>query len=433
MRWPRWLTALLGALAGALPVALAPDAALFVPPAAPLAVSGAERWACPMMDYIGNAPGTCPICGMRLEPMRAGELNREQQRRLGLRTSVVVEGTAMRVLQLGGIVGYDERYTETVLARVAGRIVRRHPATFGCCQDIAAGEPIVDLDSPEAYAAQVELAAALAAGDTTRAAALDERFARWQLAPLAAAIRAGAAPSRIVTILSPASGQVWFADEEAVNRALRVGSAVAADSPLLTVVDPERRVVILAVPEIHAGLVANGQRVELAVDALGALPPLSARLGRVAVELDPRTRTREARVYLASARQLPPGATVSARLRVALAADLGPADPEDPASHGRFLQVPASAVLSTGVRHLVWRLRARQPDGTVQLEPVAVALGPRVEGGDGEERLIVRAGLRAGDEVVTHPAFLIDSQAQLAGTPSLLFPDGLPRPADAAP
>ncbi|MFM9091125.1 MAG: hypothetical protein ACKOUK_05210, partial [Verrucomicrobiota bacterium] len=35
-------------------------------------------------------------------------------------------------------------------------------------------------------------------------------------------------------------------------------------------------------------------------------------------------------------------------------------------------------------------------------------------------------GLRPGDEVAARGAFLIDSQAQLAGNPSLLFPAGLP-------
>jgi Cu(I)/Ag(I) efflux system membrane fusion protein len=41
----------------------------------------------------------------------------------------------------------------------------------------------------------------------------------------------------------------------------------------------------------------------------------------------------------------------------------------------------------------------------------------------------VRAGLEAGDEVATQGVFLIDSQAQLAGTPSLLFPKGAVAPA----
>ncbi len=43
---------------------------------------------------------------------------------------------------------------------------------------------------------------------------------------------------------------------------------------------------------------------------------------------------------------------------------------------------------------------------------------------DGHDLYIVRAGLKPGDQVATQGAFLIDSQAQLAGTASLLFPLG---------
>jgi Cu(I)/Ag(I) efflux system membrane fusion protein len=55
---------------------------------------------------------------------------------------------------------------------------------------------------------------------------------------------------------------------------------------------------------------------------------------------------------------------------------------------------------------------------------VTVALGPRLEDEAGNDRYVIRAGLQPGDEVATQALFLIDSQAQLAGSASLLFPDG---------
>jgi Cu(I)/Ag(I) efflux system membrane fusion protein len=124
--------------------------------------------------------------------------------------------------------------------------------------------------------------------------------------------------------------------------------------------------------------------------------------------------------------RLPPGSVVEARVRATLAPDLTPADPARPGEAGRFALVPRAAILSTGVRHVAWRVAARLPDGRLRLELVTVALGPRLEEGDGGDRYVVRAGLRPGDEVAARGAFLIDSQAQLAGNPSLLFPAGLP-------
>jgi Cu(I)/Ag(I) efflux system membrane fusion protein len=95
-----------------------------------------------------------------------------------------------------------------------------------------------------------------------------------------------------------------------------------------------------------------------------------------------------------------------------------------PASAARFTLVPKSAVLSTGVRHVAWRVAGRESDGRIRFDLAPLALGPRLEDENGHDVYIVRAGLTPGDEVATQGVFLIDSQAQLAGTPSLLFPRG---------
>jgi Cu(I)/Ag(I) efflux system membrane fusion protein len=93
--------------------------------------------------------------------------------------------------------------------------------------------------------------------------------------------------------------------------------------------------------------------------------------------------------------------------------------------------VPKTAVLSTGVRHVVWKVAERQRDGRLRFVLAPLALGPRLEDEGGNDLYVVRAGLAAGDEVATQGAFLIDSQAQLAGTPSLLYPVGASAPAPA--
>ena len=107
---------------------------------------------------------------------------------------------------------------------------------------------------------------------------------------------------------------------------------------------------------------------------------------------------------------------------------LGPAleaaDPADKSTWGTFPLVPKTAILTTGVRSIAWRVAQRKADGTVLFEPVTVALGPRLEDEAGNDRYVVRAGLQAGEEIATSGLFLIDAQAQLAGSPSLLFPDG---------
>jgi Cu(I)/Ag(I) efflux system membrane fusion protein len=388
------------------------------------------RYACPMMDFIGRKPGICPVCGMQLELVTAGELGREQQRRMGTRTTTVENGAATVVVRAYGSAQYDDRYSQVVIARIGGRIVKRHDATFGCCQEVAKGDPIIDLYSPEAFQAQGELAAAIASGNADLIKAIEERFVRWNLGHVAADIRAGKPPTDTVTIFSPTAGQAYLDDQDMVNRTLMVGGEVAADMPLIKLVDPHKLVLVIRVPETRSAFLRAGQKVRLSSDDLGELPDIEAVISRVANELDPQTRTREVRVNLADGRKrLLPGSLVSARMQAVLGPDLTPADPTDRATWGAFPLVPKTAILSTGVRHVAWRVKSRQPDGTVQFEPVQVALGPRLEDEAGNDRYVIRAGLKAGDEIATQGLFLIDSQAQLAGTPSLLFPDGAVGPA----
>ena len=167
----------------------------------------------------------------------------------------------------------------------------------------------------------------------------------------------------------------------------------------------------------------------LTADDAGPLTGIEAVVARVATEINPETRTVEVRIHLQKAKNLRAGALVMARIQAVLGPDLTPADPTDPTTWGTFPQIPASAVLSTGVRQVAWKLTSTGADGRQRFEPVSLALGQRLEDADGRDRFVVRAGLAAGDQVAVQGAFLIDSQAQLAGTPSLLFPVGAAAPA----
>ncbi len=431
--WKPWLSALAGAAAGAALVALLPAEALFVRTAAreaALAEASGERWACPMICFIGYRPGPCPVCGMQMTRVTAGELNAEQTRRIGLRTTVVDSGKAVMTVRAHGVADYDHRFTRLVIPRVGGRIVARHDATYGCCVVVHAGTPIIDLYSPELIAAQGELQAALRLGDTALVENLRQRFAGWNLAELADCILRGEPVHEVVTIRSPFEGVVMLEDAEMVNDALAVGREIMPDTPLLRLVDPDKRVLVLQVPEHRARWLREGQRVLIESDGFGLLPQLEARVDRLALEVNPVLRTREVRIFLDGAGALlPPGALVAARIQAALGPDLQPADPDRPATWGTFTLVPKTAVLSTGVRHVAWKVAERTRDGRIRFELAPLALGPRLEDAAGNDLFVVRAGLAPGDEVATQGAFLIDSQAQLAGTPSLIFPLGATAPA----
>jgi membrane fusion protein, copper/silver efflux system len=195
--------------------------------------------------------------------------------------------------------------------------------------------------------------------------------------------------------------------------------------PLIKLVDPDRLVLVFHVPEPRVHFLREGQRVHLSSDDLGELPEVDAIVGRVSNELNVQIRAREVRVHLANGRKrILPGSLLNGRIQAVLGPDLTPAEPTDQSTWGSFPLVPKTAILSTGVRHVAWRVKSRKDDGSVQFEPVSVALGPRLEDDDGNDQYVIRAGLKPGDEVATQGLFLIDSQSQLAGSASLLFPDG---------
>ncbi|MBX7121085.1 MAG: efflux RND transporter periplasmic adaptor subunit [Opitutaceae bacterium] len=438
MRAPSLLIAAAGLVLGAGLVLLVPSDVLFASSHADEQDSGdqaaGERWACPMMDFIGTKPGKCPVCGMTLTKVTAGELTREQQRRMDVQISTVTEGAARSLVRAYGIVRYDERTLQVVIPRVAGRVVKRHHAARHLGMLVEAGDPIVDLYSPEAFAAQGELAAAVKLGDERTIRALTDRFERWNLLDAAKAILKGGAPVDTVTITSPFSGRVVRSLEEGESQPgsglPQVGQEVTADWPLVRLVEPFAYMLVVNVPELRAHWVKVGQSVRLSSDDWGELPEIDADIAWVAPELDPEIRAREVHIHLRDPKgRLLPGSLVNARIESVLGPDLEAADPSKKETWGTFTLVPKTAVLSTGVRNVAWRVVDHQRDGRIRFELAPLALGPRLEDESGNDLYVVRVGLKAGDEVATQGAFLIDSQAQLAGTPSLLYPTGAVAPA----
>ncbi len=433
------LFAAAGLLIGAGLIALLPADTLFATTAKPddrgAAVAG-ERWACPMMDFIGNRPGDCPVCGMKMTRVTAGELSRDQQRRMQVRLTTVTEGPARALVRGYGAVRYDDRTLQVVIPRLGGRIVKRHEAARHVGNTVKVGDPIVDLYSPEVFEAQGELAAAVKFGDQPTIRALTDRLERWNLGAVARAVIAGGAPTDTVTITSPFAGRVVLALEgeegEMVARLPQTGQEVMADAPLLRLIDPAAFMLVVHVPEARAHWLKVGQPVRLASDDRGELPDVEASITWVAPELNLEIRAREVHLHLRDPNgRLLPGGLVNARFEAALGQDLAVADGANPETWGKFVLVPKTAVISTGVRHVAWRVAERQRDDRVRFELAPLALGPRIEDESGNDLYVVRAGLKAGDEVATQGVFLIDSQAQLAGTPSLLFPNGAAAPAAA--
>lgn len=429
-----------------------------------MAAEKAEVWTCSMHPSVRqNQKGKCPLCGMDLIPLAAGgeELG-ERTLRLSpaaralaeVRTAPVERRFAEVPVLLSGRIEADEARVRQVSAWASGRIERLFVDSTGI--PVQAGEHLVELYSPELYAAQEEYLQALAAverltganefalraaRDTAQAAADKLRLLGLEGERVAAIRRAGK-PNPVLEIRSPAGGVV-------IEKQAREGMYVRTGNPLYTVADLSRVWVVLDAYESDLPYLRLGQRVETRTAAFGD-EVFAGRISFISPTLEAGSRTTRVRVVLENpGGRLRPGmlvrATILARIGeggtvvggefrgawscpmhpevvreetgdcpvcgmpLVAAGELGYADPDEASPP---LLVPASAVLATGRRAVVY---VREEADDSLFTGVEVSLGPRA--GD---FYVVLSGLREGQQVVARGGFKIDSELQLQAKPSMM-------------
>lgn len=377
----------------------------------------AGQYYCPMKceGSISDQPGNCPHCGMSLvladekkaaefaaaasvPPPPAGRevihVAPERRQAIGLRTTPVSPRELRRELWATAVVEHDETRFARVAPRFAGWV--REIYVNYTSQEVVAGQPLFRVYSPELLAAENEYLLALRnlrqAG--TDAAALTREMAQrlaesarkrlelWQIAPEEiAAIEERGVIGDETLIRAPFNGHV-------LNKTAVEGRAFMAGETLYEIADLHRVWLRLSVwekdfPSLQTGLLARIQFPafpnEVFTNTITFLYP----------HMDAQTRRGEARVELDNPQhRLRPGMWAQAWVDLPL---------------GWRLAVPASAVLDTGLRQMVFVDGA---DG--HLEPREVQVGVRTD-----DYWEILGGLREGEQVVTRALFLIDSESQL--------------------
>ncbi|MBI4568984.1 MAG: efflux RND transporter periplasmic adaptor subunit [Planctomycetes bacterium] len=373
--------------------------------------SGAEAsrqkqiWTCGMHpDIRQDHPGSCPICGMALAPIKAQpdgkgvkidpvEIDPVMVQNIGVRLARVEQGPLARSIRAVGSIDEMESNRYDVNLRVSGWIERLYADTDGMM--IARGEPLFDLYSPELVVGAQELAAAAralatAAGESPERraaqalhAAATAKLLNWgvdqeQIDRLAAA----PAPPRTVTFFSPISGHV-------TERMVQAGSAVKAGERVLRLVDHSAVWLDARVPEADIGKVRVGAKVTATVPAA----PGTEFTGEVALihpHLDHMVRTALVRARIDNRALL---------LRHAMYATAHIESP--PVEDARI--IPREAVLDTGARQLVFVAL-----GEGKFDPRDVVIGAEGDGG----RVQVLSGLATGEMVVASGQFLIDAESR---------------------
>lgn len=438
----------------------------------------AVQYACPMFCVIMDRvplDGKCPVCGMSMTVVSADTtLNPEERRMIGLRADVARRIPLARTIRAVAEVDYDE----TKLARITTRVGGWLETVWidSTWTEVEVGEPLAAIYSPELYSAEQEYLVAWRSvqGDGSGSSTIGTlrtsdllHASRRRLELLGVDKREitdleqTGFPRDSVVMRAPMSGAV-------VERRAVEGASVAKGAILYTVADLSEVWVQALIFEADLPWVRVGQAVRLQTD--GGSAPLLGEVAFVDPAIDRNSRTARVRVVVQNplqddgSRLLRIGQRVDAWLEATLN-ERGQLLPPGADESLLPLAVPRSAVLSTGERQLIYVLftevetdtgrerdysldpnalprdlwyeavqvrvgpiaRAAGAGGFTEYYPVLDVVAPRAEvdpkTGDEIEVLSLRR-FREGVTVVVDGNLLLDSQAQLAGKPSLLFPDG---------
>jgi RND family efflux transporter MFP subunit len=375
-----------------------------------------------------------------------------QRRLANIQTASVESGPIEATLQTVGVIAIDESRQATIAAYIDGRLERLFADYTGI--DIAKGDHLAIIYSPQLYSAQVEYvearrAAAASGGlpavqqaQNALAANTRQRLREFGMTDeqISELEQAGKAQSRL-TIYAPQGGTV-------IEKLAVEGKYVQAGDPIYRIAELSTVWLMLKLFPEDAARIRFGQRVEAQVQSF----PGETRVGRVAFidpTVDSQTRTVGVRVELLNEDgRLRPGDYAEARINLPIGpqgkvfdADLAgkwisPMHPqiireepgqcpicgmdlvptsrygfsEEPLPQPESLYVPRSAVLLAGGSSVVY---VETKPGRFEIRPVTV--GPILR-----DKIVIVEGLHPGEQVATAGNFLIDSQMQLAGKPSLI-------------
>ncbi len=378
------------------------------------------------------------------------------RRLANIETAEVRHEPIVTTIETIGAIMIDESRMATIPSYIDGRIEELFADYTGV--DVAKGDHLAVVYSPDLYSAQVEYLESRKSLSELRSSSLEAvREAQRKLAAnsrqrlielgmkpeqLDELEESGEAKSRL-TIYTSIGGTV-------IEKMAMEGKYVSAGEAIYRIADLSTVWLMLQLYPEDASRIRFGQRVEAKMQSL----PGETFTGRVAF-IDPtvnqKQRTVGVRVeFLNEDGLLRPGdyATASIFLPIGEQGEvydvdlagrwISPMHPQiirdepgkcpicgmdlvptsrygysdDPVEQPASLYAPRSAVLMAGTNSVVY---VETEPGRFEIRPVT--LGPILK-----DRVVILSGLKAGEQVATAGNFLIDSQMQLAGKPSLIDP-----------
>ena len=319
---------------------------------------------------IATAPGASAAMAMDTAspqmdaPLAPMQLTAEQMRNIGMTTGTAEYKDLSDDLRATGSVAINDSLLSYVQVRFSGSI--RKVFANATYQYVRKGEPLFTVYSPELVATQQEYLLAnenqralssssirdVAAGARSLSTAAERRLTQWEIpeSEIAELKRSGKVLTDL-TIQSPVSGYI-------TERNALPNMYAEPGTRLYTIADLSRVWVNAQVFQCDVGRLKPGDQAAITVDAYPQ-KTFNGRVDEVLPQVDATTRTVQVRLSIDNTDLLlKPGMFVNVDLKSAM---------------GRRLVVPASSVLQTGLKQIVFLNK-----GNGRIEPKDVVLVPQI-------------------------------------------------------
>ena len=363
-----------------------------------------KYWQAPMdPTFIRDEPGKSPM-GMDLIPVYEDQatggsmitIDPTTSQNMGVRTAGVVRGQLSRSIRTVGLVNYEESKQYVVNAKIAGWVEKLYVAETG--QQVKKGQKLLDIYSPELVTAQQEL---LLARDNYNSLK-ESRFpqisesARRLLNSSRKRLQLWDVSNQQISQLEK-TGQVnktvtLYSQYDGIvtTKMVNEGMYVKPGMSLLNLADLSKVWILADIYEYQLPWVKVGQQVRVELPYSKGRN-LTARLDYLYPFVEPKTRTVKARILLDNTDlELRPDMYVSVYL--------------SGQELNNVLTIPQEAVLHSGEKQTVFVALSGG-----RFEPRLVKTGLQGENGHIE----VLQGLFEGEQVVTSSQFMFDSESKL--------------------
>lgn len=366
-----------------------------------------QMWTCSMHPQIMQPePGDCPICGMDLIPAESGgegvamnEIKMTKNAMALANIQTVVVGNASETdgnsMLLSGKIMPNEESNAVQASYFEGRIEKLNVNFTG--EEVRKGQLLATIYAPALVAAQQELltAASMKESQPGLYKAVRNKLKLWKLSENQIdQIESSGKVRDNFPIYATVSGTVS-------EKLAEEGDYVKQGQPIVKVSNLGTVWAMFDAYENQISQLKEGQKITLTTNAYPN-KEFEATISFIDPSLNTQSRTVSVRATLNNKEGiLKPGMFVTST--VALSKDTSKELP---------IHVPASAVLWTGKRSLVY-VKTNPNEPIFEMREVTL-------GNKNGDFYIISEGLKNGEEVVTNGTFTVDAAAQLQGKKSMM-------------